>query len=647
MMPTGCAWNYCADGQPDSMSAPNGNTIAYGYDSVGQLSSMVTTNSGGTPAAYTWTRNRAGQVLTEDSEIDNDPANGTTTYTYDPLARLNDYTRAGSTTSYAWQAVPNLDSVSVDNNPQVTYTYGDNTNRQTDSSLGTITYNGEGQLTDYPGQTLEWNDLGQLTTVRDASTNDVIASYTYDALDRLLTVEHPGVDDIRFRYVGLSTEVAQVVDDATDDVIYSVANGWNGNQLFQWDASSETFYGTNAHHDVTWTADSSGDVSATLRYDPWGSLTDSSGSHLPAFRFQGSWFDPTVDLYSVVARWYAPAMARFISEDPAAGILGQADSIQRYTYASGDPVDYGDTTGLLRCAVCGGGGGHLKAFWHVVRPGDTAYDLARIYFGNRRFWPIVFNMNRSAFTWPDDHPIGQCVWIAAPGGRKDECQGNGISGNDAGYSNWVRQYRDQATATLDVNWWMLTTDGLLALTEKTTQFHNGSNPRYAKNLFWPTMHALALAGVDGATIVKSLPRVLVLRGTSRTVSLGNVFGFDFSLPTITLPPSRAAAITIGAVTFLRDEAYMHDDALMGHEYIHVMQYAANSLQEVDYLAECGFVVGWSDCGNAKNPYEAIAYLWTAWMDNYQRYGGPTAYSPQWYWQTPKFDDVIKAAPWPF
>ena len=137
------------------------------------------------------------------------------------------------------------------------------------------------------------------------------------------------------------------------------------------------------------------------------------------------------------------------------------------------------------------------------------------------------------------------------------------------------------------------------------------------------------------------------RAGSRTVSLGNVFGFDFSLPTITLPPSRAAAITIGAVTFLRDEAYMHDDALMGHEYIHVMQYAANSLQEVDYLAECGFVVGWSDCGNAKNPYEAIAYLWTAWMDNYQRYGGPTAYSPQWYWQTPKFDDVIKAAPWPF
>ena len=45
-------------------------------------------------------------------------------------------------------------------------------------------------------------------------------------------------------------------------------------------------YGTNAHHDTVWTASSTGTVSATLRYDPFGTLTTSTGS-LPDFRFPG------------------------------------------------------------------------------------------------------------------------------------------------------------------------------------------------------------------------------------------------------------------------------------------------------------------------------------------------------------------------
>ncbi len=106
-----------------------------------------------------------------------------------------------------------------------------------------------------------------LQSLKDASTHAAIAAYTYDALDRLLTVTH-GSDMVRFRYVGLTTQVAQVVDASDDSVIYSVANAWSGERLFQWDSSSEAFYGTNSHHEVTWTADATGDVSATLLFHP-------------------------------------------------------------------------------------------------------------------------------------------------------------------------------------------------------------------------------------------------------------------------------------------------------------------------------------------------------------------------------------------
>ncbi len=80
---TAFTWTYRADGQPATMSAPNGNTTTYGYDDAGAATSKTTTGTGGTArAAYSWTRNQAGQLLSEASTISGDPANGTVTYAY-------------------------------------------------------------------------------------------------------------------------------------------------------------------------------------------------------------------------------------------------------------------------------------------------------------------------------------------------------------------------------------------------------------------------------------------------------------------------------------------------------------------------------------------------------------------------------------
>ncbi len=44
---------------------------------------------------------------------------------------------------------------------------------------------------------------------------------------------------------------------------------------------------SKAHHDVTWLADDTGAVTATLRYDPFGQLTGTTGTPLPDTRFPG------------------------------------------------------------------------------------------------------------------------------------------------------------------------------------------------------------------------------------------------------------------------------------------------------------------------------------------------------------------------
>ena len=99
-------------------------------------------------------------------------------------------------------------------------------------------------------------------------------------------------------------------------MIVSIGNDWTGEHRLDWTGSGQNIrsYGTNAHHDLTWTADATGAVSTTLRYDPWGTLTSSTGTSLPPFRFQGSWADPSTNLSWVITRWYAPALGTFISE---------------------------------------------------------------------------------------------------------------------------------------------------------------------------------------------------------------------------------------------------------------------------------------------------------------------------------------------
>jgi RHS repeat-associated protein len=351
-------WFYRADGQPASMSAPNGNVTAFTYDAAGSLASKVTTGTGGASrASYGFSRNRAGQIVSEASTISGDPTNGTTGYEYDQLGRLTGFDRAAVSTGYGWQEAPNRSSVQVGADPALTTTFNAANRPTTDSAGGSYSHDDEGRLTARPGQTLEWDALGRLSAVRDSSNNALIAAYTYDALDRLLVVDHGGSDRIRFRYVALTTEVAQVVNDTTGTVIRSIANDWTGTRLLDWtgSGSNQRFDGTNSHHDVTWTANDSGAVSATLRYDPWGNLADSTGTSLPEFRFQGSWFDTASNLQWVVTRWYGPTLGRFISEDTLLGVPIQPASRHLYAYAEGEPINGYDPRGTFRTETDGGG----------------------------------------------------------------------------------------------------------------------------------------------------------------------------------------------------------------------------------------------------------------------------------------------------
>ena len=347
-------WSYRADGQPASFGQPNGNTTAYAYDATGRLVSKDTTAGATDRALYDWTHNRAGQILTEASTVTGDASNGTVTYAYDPLERLTSATLAGTTTAYGWDAVPNRTSVQVGAGTPATTTY-DAANRPTSGANPTATYTNDddGRLTARPGQRFEWDRLGRLVRVRPATGNSTIATYTYDPLDRLRLVDYGGNDRTRFRYVGLSTSVAQLIADASGTVTRHVANGWRGERLADWTGggSDLRLYGTNGHHDVTWLAGSTGTVAAALRYDPWGAPRSTVPSGYTPFRFQGAWHDATTDISWVITRWYAPALGRFISEDSLLGEPVDPPSRHLYAYGEGEPVGRWDPDGRYAYAT--------------------------------------------------------------------------------------------------------------------------------------------------------------------------------------------------------------------------------------------------------------------------------------------------------
>ena len=219
----------------------------------------------------------------------------------------------------------------------------------------------EGRLTSLAGKTLKWDNLGHLTEV--GNPNDtVIATYTYDPLDRLVSKVVPewaGDVTTTYTYVGLSTTVAAVSVAAgstvettahitdpsgTDLAEASLSRDGSGNPVY----GEPTYIGRNGHGDVVWQADAAGTISGTVAYDPFGAKLAVAGSITTTSAWQSSTFDSASGLYYVIARWYSPTLGRFLSLDPLAGNGGSPQTLDRYAYGAGDSINRIDPDG--RCA---------------------------------------------------------------------------------------------------------------------------------------------------------------------------------------------------------------------------------------------------------------------------------------------------------
>jgi RHS repeat-associated protein len=91
------------------------------------------------------------------------------------------------------------------------------------------------------------------------------------------------------------------------------------------------------------TYDTTTSQAQTMRYYPWGETR--SGAAPTDRLFTGQRFDGTIELYDYGARFYDPALGRFVQPDTVVPDPSNPQALNRYSYVYNNPLRYTDPTG--------------------------------------------------------------------------------------------------------------------------------------------------------------------------------------------------------------------------------------------------------------------------------------------------------------
>lgn len=334
----------------------------FGYDRAGRLKSF--SHQGELPTelyrSYALTRDQASRITSISSKTAVNGAALIDGYTYDESGRLQNFNE---------QSDSQASSVTLDDSGNRT----DNRviglgNRLLEDSQFRYEYDRGGnvikRITKVGGAYVkfDWDYRDRLLSIREFNSSDVLQktiAYNYTSENDLYTKKiYNGSNVLQFdeRYASSGGERV-LIRDATGKVKERLIYGPSGEAP----AVDQVFAATGALTSTAWSAtdhlgsvrdvtDNAGLLLNRLDYDPYGkitSVTNGSGATISSSAraidaaFAGEIFDDDAKLALHGARWYDPSAQVFISEDPIA-----ADE-NLYRYASNDPVNYVDPTGLF------------------------------------------------------------------------------------------------------------------------------------------------------------------------------------------------------------------------------------------------------------------------------------------------------------
>jgi RHS repeat-associated protein len=196
-----------------------------------------------------------------------------------------------------------------------------------------------GNMTADGTRTYDWDAENPLVDVKQEAT--VLATFVYDGSGRRQQKTSGGVTHT---YVYEEGNIIEERIGSTQTLDY-VQAGLDRPLAQRDQAGVVTYYLADHLGSVAQTTNSGGAATLTREYDPWGNLPQGSAS--AGYAYTGREWDAEISLYYYRARYYTAGNGRFLSEDPA----GLAGGLNRYSYAGGNPVLFGDPLGLCRIEV--------------------------------------------------------------------------------------------------------------------------------------------------------------------------------------------------------------------------------------------------------------------------------------------------------
>jgi RHS repeat-associated protein len=260
----------------------------------------------------------------------------TISYTYDSLYRLTDAVYSnGFEFHYTYDAVGNrlTQTTCAPNVPCATTTFS---------------YDAANRLISVNGVTYTWDDNGNLL-------GDGTSTYGYDSQNRLTTLTQSGhtyafthngngdrltqsVDGVVTRYtLDLEAGLTQVLSDGSFAYLYG-----NG-RIAQMSNSEADYFLGDALGSVRQLVDVSGAVRLAKNYEPYGTVMGSAGSGASAYGFTGE--QQNGQLLDLRARSYLTSLGVFASRDAWAGNLLRPQSLVRWSYTAGNPINRRDPSG--------------------------------------------------------------------------------------------------------------------------------------------------------------------------------------------------------------------------------------------------------------------------------------------------------------
>jgi RHS repeat-associated protein len=357
-------FTYTNRDQLDLTTYPNTVVQDFDYDSSDKPTRIhaykaATPGTALTDFVYVYGLSPSGQSELVQSVTDKD--NNKTSYGYDFLARLTSAVEKASGGSGA-----TLDSRS--------WSYDKATNLKTQTANGAVTsygYNAANELCWLKSGSFS-NACGSPPSGATTFTHDANGNMTadstglalaYNIKDQTTSYTPPGGTTTSFAYAGPNQTERTSLGGTTQ---HNTTLGLTREGSTEW---TRTPAGSLISHNVSGTrryflndrlgsivalTDSTGAVTQTYKYEPYGTLRSSSGSVTNPFRFVGGYRTGSGfgEMYKFGARYYNPVLGRWTQPDPIDTPSDLREG-NRYAYGGADPVNRTDPRGTADAAkIC-------------------------------------------------------------------------------------------------------------------------------------------------------------------------------------------------------------------------------------------------------------------------------------------------------